>query len=265
MKAFSLIITLLCTEAFASCKLSSKYRYYSLSSPITMLLEELDLLGQLEAISVFHPVKNKEIKKLAGGIFLRPQVFGVKSKKKRIVFFDQSLEMRKNLSKVEDLNIIEVFTRKLGAFESFEVSVENVQNFLENCEKPLVALRKKVKEIKSNLLKKKFSKTVLFYLGSFSTFKKDPDLLIVGDGFVEDLKSIAKLKTYPSPLEYVPWSSKIMKSMPKNSLHIAVSDSIDKGKFLRVEKDKYNLKFRGALSPGIRQVYFIEYLLGLDI
>jgi hypothetical protein len=230
-----------------------------------MLLEELKLLGQLEAISVFHPIKDKKIKRLAGGIFLRPQVFGKSSLKKKIVFFDQSLEMRKNLSKVEDINIVEVFTRKLGAFESFNVSVEILQSFLEGCDKSIAELRKKINIIKAQLVKKKFNNTILFYLGQFSSFKKDPDLLIVGDGFVEDLKSIAKLKTYPSPLEYVPWSSKIMKAIPKDSLHIAVADSVDESKFLLVEKNKFNLKFRGALSPGIRQVYLIEYLLGLEI
>lgn len=230
-----------------------------------MLLEELKLLEDVEAISVFHPVKNKDIKKLAGGLFLRPQVFANKNSKKRIVFFDQSLEMRKNLSKVNGIELIEVFTRKLGAFSAFEVSSEILQNFLQDCKSEIKSIRTKVKTIKAKLQNRKFKKTILFYLGQFSEFKKDPDLLIVGDGFVKDLKDIAKIKTYPSPLEYVPWSAKIMKSMPKNTLAIGITDATLERSYTQVGKDKFNLKFRGALSPGIRQVYLLEYLIGLNI
>ncbi len=230
-----------------------------------MLLEELELLDEVEAISVFHPVKEDKVKKLAGGIFLRPQVFNKQTKTKKIVFFDQSLEMRKNLSKVEGIDLVEVFTRKRGAFTSFDVSVEILQSFLQGCEKKLSSIKSKVSSIKKKISKIKFDKVFLFYLGKFSSTKKAPELLIVGDGFVEDLKVITKLKTYSSPLEYVPWSAKIMKKIPKNSIHIAVSDSESLNSFKKVGKNRYNLKFRGALSPGIRQVYLLEFLIGLDL
>lgn len=258
------------------CHLNSKYEYYSLSSPITMLLEELSLLGEVEAISTFHPVTSAGVKKLAGGIFLTKKAFKssnkTKAKKERIIFFDQSHEMRRTLSKLSNGQILEVFTRKLGAFEAYKVSVEVLSSFLVNCESKLDALSARVLKIKRLIagqqLFKKYE-TVLFFLGEFDQNKKDPNLLIVNDGFVKDLIDGKNLKTYPSQLEYVPWSSKILKKI-QNVLFLSVSDlnasdiSMEKTQIARLKENKFKIKFRGALSPGIRQVLFLKELVRLD-
>lgn len=260
-----LIFFAVSTNGFA-CKLNDQYEYYSLSSPITMLFEELELLNQVEAISTFHPVKNNKIKKLAGGIFLTKNAFKTSSKikKKRIVFFDQSIEMRRNLSKVKEITLLEVFTRSIGAFEAYEVSKEIASSFLINCEEKLKKVDLKVKSIKQKVSKLKVNKTVLFYLGMFKKNKKDPDLLIVNDGFVKDFKG--KINSYPSELDYVTWSAKIMKGLPKDTLKISVTDSKqDKISLSVLDNGKYSILFRGALSPGLRQVYLIEEILKLNI
>jgi hypothetical protein len=225
-----------------------------------MLLEELELLDGIEAISTFHPVNNKRITKLGGGVFLTKKAFK-SSLKNKIIFFDQSMEIRRNLSKLTEGSIVEVFTRKLGAFEAYKVSVEILSSFLLGCEGRIIAINNKVNGIRERLLKTKFKRRVLFYLGEFKENKKDPDLLIVNDGFVKDLVEFGRLKTYPSSLEYVSWSQKILKTL-KGSLHLSVTDGFeDHIEITSLSNEKIALKFRGALAPGIRQVYLIDSLI----
>ncbi len=222
-----------------------------------MLLEELSLLDQIKAISVFHPVKSKKISKIAGGIFLTKRAFD--SKKKKIIFFDESIEVRRTLKNIENAEILEVFTRKIGAFEAYKVSKEILSSFTKNCEARIKEIDKRVKKIRLGLSQKKFLKTYLFYLGKFEKNKKDPELLIVNDGFVKDLIQHSNIKTYPSPLEYVTWSTKILKTISKNAIKLSISDGkLDNIEKKEIEPLKYSLFYRGALSPGIRQVYFLE-------
>ena len=234
-----------------------------------MLFEELGVITQLKAVSSFHPILDKTIPKLGGGLFLTKKAFDqpeLASKgKKKIIFFDQSMEMRRTLSKLAQGEILEVFTRKLGAFEAFKVSVEIASSFLIGCEKRLQKLNLKVEKIKKSIKERSFSKTILFYLGRFKKNKNDPNLLIVNDGFVKDLLSYTDLKTYPSSLEYVTWSQKVMKKL-NNSIKISVTDG--KKEKIEVKKmgdNKYSVIFRGALSPGIRQVYLLKELVSMAI
>jgi hypothetical protein len=232
-----------------------------------MLLEELNLLESLEAISVFHPVKATSVTRLGGGVFLTKKAFKP-SQKKKIIFFDQSMEMRRNLSKLiksTDSEVVEVFTRKLGAFEAYKVSVEILSSFLKGCDVELARTNIKVKAIKAKLLQAKIKRKIIFFLGEFKKNTRDPDLLIVNDGFVKDLIQFGRLKTYPSTLEYVSWSQKILKTL-NGSLLLSITDSNsvnqdDLLKVINISDGKVALRFRGALAPGIRQVFLIDLLL----
>jgi len=266
MKVFSLQLCVFFFFQFdsvsASCRLNPKYEYYSLSSSVSLLLEELGIVNQLSGVSSFHPLKDKRVKRLAGGLFLSHRAFKSNSNKKKIVFFDQSIELRRNLSKVSNIEIIEVFTRGVGAFDAFDISVEISSSFLMGCERKISFIQKEVESIKKKMQKKEVKVMTLFYLGKFNKNKKDPEMIIVNDGFVKDLKKYSKLQTYKSSLEYVIWSSKELKKLPLLRTSFSISDEDVEGMIkTKISSQKFNIVFRGALSPGIGQVYLLRELI----
>lgn len=261
MQVISLIFIFYIPFAFC-CELKKDIQIYSLSSPITMLLEELELLNkkQVLGISVFHPVKKFQGQKLAGGIFLSNQLF--ENSKGLIVFYDESQELNKKLSRISNINSLEIKTRELGAFSATKLSIQKLRPFLIGCELKLKSLEGKIVDIKKQVSNTKLKHEYLFYLNPFISKNKKPSLVIVNDGFVKSLIQFSKLKTYPSRLGYVNWSSKIMKKIGEDAVHIGVSDSLnDKISRSKLTDKVWNIDFRGALSPGIRQVYFMQELL----
>lgn len=250
-------IFLLIPAAF-SCETIPGVKIYSLSSPVTMLLEEIKALDskQVKAISVFHPVKSFDGERLAGGVFLTEKPFD--DIETSIIFFDESKDFRRNLSRLKKAKKIEVVSRDMGAFSAYELSKKILKPYLRRCDKELIELDLKVNHIKASLLNSKKNKLV-FYLNHIKKNGKKPNLVIINDGFVKSLIKYAKTKTYPSSLGYVNWSSKIMEKLNKDYLHIGVEDSkSDIFKFEKVTDKLFNLSFRGALSPGIRQIFLLE-------
>jgi hypothetical protein len=244
-----------------SCEINPKNNIYSLSSPVTFLLEELGLLDskKILAISVFHPVLNYSGKKLAGGVFLTEKSF--KDSIDSIIFFDESKDLKRNLSKLKESTKLEVISRDLGAFEAYELSKKKLIPYLRNCSSMITLLDKRVLKIKETLIDLKL-KPIVFYLGHFSKSLKKPNLIIVNDGFVKTLISLSKLKTYPSNLGYVNWSSKIMNKLEDSYIHVGVDDSKNNEmSFSKLSANTINTSFRGALSPGIRQILFLEKLM----
>jgi hypothetical protein len=228
---------------------------------VTLLLEELQLLDSknIIAISVFHPVLKFSGKKLAGGVFLTKKSF--KDNKDSIIFFDESKDLKRNLSKLKISKNIEVITRDLGAFEAYELSKNIIKPYLKNCNEAIAKLDKKVSFIKSKLENIKL-KPIIFYLNHFNQSLKRPNLVIVNDGFVKSLITISKVQTYPSSLGYVNWSARIMNKLEKEFIHIGVDESKeDQIKFNLLKERYFNTSFRGSLSPGIRQILFLEKLI----
>ena len=244
-----------------SCEINSKKNIYSLSSPITLLLEELELLDSksISAISIFHPVLNYSGKKLAGGVFLTEKAF--KDKTDSIIFFDESKDLKRNLSKLENSIVIEVISRDLGSFEAYELSKKMIKPYLKNCKTKLALVDKRVNLIKRSLNKIDL-KPIVFYLSHFSKSLKRPNLVIVNDGFVKSLITLTKIKTYPSSLGYVNWSGRIMKNLKDSHIHVGVEDNKnEKLEFKKLSNNIFNTSYRGALSPGIRQIFFLEKLI----
>jgi hypothetical protein len=77
----------------------------------------------------------------------------------------------------------------------------------------------------------------------------------VNDGVVKKLIKENKIKTYPSELSYVNWSSKIMDTLSKDFIHLGIEDSGSKlMKEIKRSSMKMTLIYPGALVPGFSQL-----------
>ena len=262
MKVISLLLFLFTFKAYA-CEL--KKPTYSLSGPITMILEELDLLNDknLKAISVFHPVKDYQGKRLGGGIFLSAKI--LKSLNSSVVFFDKSEELKRSLGKHKKLKLVEVNTRSMSAYKATIVSIEKIWSHLKNCSKKVEALEENVfqlwKEVEKNNFEPSHNK-LIFFIDEISSIKKLPRTAIVNDGVPKSFLVKKKIKTYKTPLEYVNWSSKMMNKQYIKYKKIGLVDAKDeKLRIQQLDSLHYNLYYRGALTPGIRQLRLASELI----
>ncbi|MBT4790053.1 MAG: hypothetical protein HON90_00655 [Halobacteriovoraceae bacterium] len=255
--AFSICFVFFCLQSLA-CELNEKI--VSLSGPITMLLEELNLQNDknLLAVSKFHPLKEKfkgEI--LAGGLFLSKKTLIKYSKTK--IFFDKSREFKNLMKRSHIKNTIEVDTRDQDPFEAFQTSLVKLSNSLSHCHKVVLALETKVTGIQKKLQLNPFLKKSIYFLGTFR-YGKIPQTVMANDGFVLSLKQFESYTGYPSDFAYLTWSDKILKTLVEHKL-IAVSESRSKEiKISKISEKRYNLSYRGLLTPGIRQIYFLKEL-----
>ena len=249
MKTVFSLFLLFYVTSVSACHLNQKI--ISLAGPVTMLLEELDLISDknLLAISKYHPVLSSQIKMLPGGLFLGKKVLS-EFPQKTTVIFDQSFELQKSLEHYFSGLLKELDTRGLDSLKAYKASVKVLNPFLKDCEERFKKIDILISELKKN--KKKISdKTLLFFLGKLKKKGKKPELLMVSDGPVKWLKNAKIIKTYPSELPYVTWSQKVLSSI-ENPLEFGLVAANENR--LKVEK----------LTPGIRQIYFlkdfIEYL-----
>ena len=249
------------SNSFA-CGLSEKI--VSLSGPITMLLEEMDLLKEnnLVAISSFHPVKNEtNADVLMGGIFLSTKT--LKSFDGATVFFDSSRDLEKVMKNQNLKNTVEVKTRGLSSTEAARLSIRLLEPRLKNCRTMLAEVKSKVKKLEEEISKAKKGK-VVFFLGDIT--HKLPTHVMVNDGFVLDLIKAKKLSTYQSDLAYVVWSEKELKKYSDHhfiGIHEKKSDSIYSASHMSSE-NRYNYSYPGILTPGISQVNFMLEFLRLE-
>lgn len=263
MKVISTLFILFFINHSFACSLNRPV--YSLSGPITMLLEEMNLLEDknLRAISVFHPVEKFSGEKLGGGIFLTQKAFN--SKDKGVVFYDTSEELKRTLSKIEHIHKIEVKTRSLTAFESSMESIQKLSPHLKNCVDKLASTKKKIQELQAKLISESISsdfKKLIVFLGKIKPkTKKLPQTIMVKDSITLSLLNTNKIETYDSPLHYVSWSSKLMNSEYKEYKRVGIYDcesNIIEQK--KIDNYHYNLCYRGVLIPGIRQLKFVSEL-----
>lgn len=248
---------------FAECAFKADIKKVaSLSGPMTVLFSELGLLKSpaIAGISHYHPVDRKGFsgRRFPGGIFLAPSV--LEDLSGAIVFYDESRELKKILETQRSLKAIEVKTRNLLPLDSIERSIELVLPILSGCESSLSVLRKKAQMLQSELIKKVPSgMRVYFYLGKIAD-SRFPEMLIVQDGAVKLLLQEKRIITYPSPLSYVNWSSKILQESGPSTLHVGIVDSGDSGKIeITKKKNTQNIFFPGALVPGLYQLRAFHY------
>lgn len=247
----------LISSSAKECSLSQKI--ISFSGPVTDLLSELNLLAdkKLMGISTFHSLKStSNVTLIPGGLFLSRKK--LRSMSESLIFFDKSLELSKQFE-LEQIKAIEVDTRGVDPFLATERILIQIEKVLNNCQSTLKAFRAKIDDIKSKLESKTYAKKMIFFLGEISTNGKLPELAISNDGAILFLKKHG-LKSYQSDLAYARWSAKHMKSY-KDYLLIGLSskmsDEIIKS---TISAQKINLSFRGVLTPGVRQIYFLDKL-----
>lgn len=248
--------------AFGKCYIQKSI--VSLSGPMTHFLEELDLVSDknLKAISKFHPL-NKEFKGevLAGGLFLSPQVF--QKYKDALIVFDKSREFKYLLEKSNHMNFLEIDSRDQDPFEVINLLEVKALGFLKGCRSQLSETSKKFKSLKEKLLKKNIEIKANFFLGSLSG--KLPETIIANDGPVIFLRKFAGFSTYPSELAYVNWSMREFKRQ-KGFVNIGLNETkTEEFKVKEVKPNYFDISYRGVLTPGIRQAYFLGELFKLSL
>lgn len=254
--AFSLFLIFNSLCSFA-CELNRPI--ISLSGPLTMMLEEMNLLGDknLVGISNFHPVKTYDGQIFSGGLFLSKSVLNKNSE--AFIFYDRSREFLKLLKSSKHKFYKAVETRELTPFEVVADLLLSIDQFTSKCESAITKLELKMEKLQQKLSKIK-GRNAVFFLGEIKS--KLPELVIANDGFVTFLKQNKNYKTYPSTLSYVPWSKKSL-----SKLKDLVLVGIHEGKMFQLTKassNRYNIQFRGILTPGIRQIYFLEKFYQLE-
>lgn len=248
-----------------SCELNYPSDIISLSGPITHLLLELKLLKvPVVAISEFHGIDQKQFSGIIfkGGLFLSPQV--LKNLKQPLIFFDESLEQRKTINKLE-LKGVELITKNLDPFEVFELSKLKLIPYLKNCDSELAKIQIKIVEIKKVIERsKKRDGYYFFYLGEIKKEGRRPNLIMI-DNFVLTFVKNKLIKTYPSQLNYVPWSEKIIHEYEKKKTYSIglVTSSIGKNQLelKKVSENEFNYYHPALLVPGLAQINFLQELL----
>lgn len=242
-------------SCFSACRLEQEM--VSLSGPMTMLLEEMDLIKdpKLLAISKFHPVKNAHGKtRLAGGLFLSPKIFHQYSKS--LIVFDKSREFKYLLKKSQHNLSLEIDSRDQDPFEVMNYLLLKLREMTKGCRQNIKKMQKLSQQIKEQIVKQAIPLKAVFFLGSIQT--RLPEIVMNNDGFVMFLRRKQLVESYPSPLAYVNWSQKELGRL-NNYLFVGLGTAgTDKLEIQKKGERRYNLLFRGLLIPGIRQIKFLQ-------
>ncbi len=260
-----LLITFFLSFSTFACEFNTPQPVLSLSGPISHLLKRLDLLGhpQVKAISIFHGIGASDFKgdRLGGGVFLSGDY--LKKFSSPLVFIDESMELRKNLEH-QKLLPIEIKTRNLDPFQAYKISLEKLAPYLKGCEKKITNMELYVADqMKRSRSFTKLKGTFIFYLGELRGVGRPPNLIMV-DNFVLWFKNKILLETYPTKLNYAPWSEKVMKILLKGKvIEIGLINKETKDNLLVVQtlsKTKINLIHPSLLIPGIAQIDLLQPL-----
>jgi len=263
-----IILSFLTLSAWASetCQFRKNItQVYSLSGSITMALKSVGLTKdpKLKGVSIFHPLDKNEFKGqfLPGGVYLSRE--SAKKMEGGLVFFDESRELSK-FFQMMSVRKEEIKTRNLTPLEVNELVIQKISQITDGCEQKLRALSLTGKQLANEILRSippQFS--AVFFLGALKK-KSAPEMIMVNDGILKWLMEKKKIKTYPTQLSYLPWSSKMMNELSPSTYHIGLKDS---GASLfydleKIEEKRLNLHYPGALIPGISQLeawlYFFQ-------
>lgn len=252
-------------DTSAACDFKSHVtKVYSLSGPMTVALKHMGLLKspKVFGISVFNPIEQKDFKgkRFPGGVFISQSTFSEFNG--GVVFYDESRELSRILDPMSSIQGIQIKTRGLVPGEVTTYLIKELENFVGGCEKQLADLKDATKKEEAKLLSH-FPKPlfVVYFLGEYRQ-GKPPEMLIVNDGVVKWLVENGKIKTYPSPLAYVNWSAKVMKTLPDSLIRVVVKDSAEgMVKSKKTEADHIKFTYPGSLVPGISQLEAWNYLM----
>lgn len=245
----------------AACKFKADVKkVISLAGSSTVILKELGLLAKVQGISVFNPIGPHEFsgKVYPGGIFLSHG--SLSELENSVVFYDESRDLKKVLSSRSNIRAFEIRTRNLIPAEAVKVTLTALAPHLQNCEEQIKAVNLKVSALEEKLLTKLPATTnVVFYLGELRNHQA-PEFVMVNDGVVKWLNEKKKIKTYPTTLAYVNWSSKLMRELPEDTLHVGIKDSgREMKKEIKKSSRKMTLIYPGSLVPGVTQLEAFLY------
>ncbi len=237
---------------------------YSLSGPVSLAFRDLGLLKstKLKGVSVFHPIEKEKFSGtyLPGGVFLSHDT--VKSLAGSLIFYDESRELGRILKRYPSIKSIEIKTRSLNPLEVILLMEKELASYVWACDLNSMSSRMvtRLSELKKIIPKKK---TIFFFLGPIQSGRL-PELLMVQDGVVKWMLDQKLITTYPSPLAYVNWSSKILNTFQKDILKVGIVDSGSRmQKERKISQAGINLTFPGSLIPGFGQVEAMIYLFSL--
>lgn len=260
MKLFLSLIFCLSFSAWGDCHL--KHPLYSLAGPSTTILKSIGLLGDknLKGISSFNPISQKDYSgpRIGGGIFLsrrEEKVFnGVE------VIYDHSRELDRYF-KGREYSSVGIDSIGMTPHLVVEKVLSILTPRLEGCETEVENLLKKNADLKFIKFKRKMK--IIFFLGAISKEKRLPELVIGNDGFVTAFKQTGQIETYPSELNYIRWSQKILKSLSSDFLYVGISEPKDQKEisFKKLDKNHFNIIFPGALTPGQTQLELMSYIV----
>lgn len=258
MKIFVSIFLLYSSVSFACTFKSDVKKVISLSGSMTVLLNETGLLKDVTGISVFNPASNYKGKVYPGGLFIAQSM--LRDFEHAVVFFDRGEQIRKILASKKTIKAVEVSTRDLLPLEVVELSKKLLSPYVNGCEEKFVSYTLKAKETQEKLLSA-FKKplNVVFYLGEIKG--RFPELVISHDGVVKLLLKEKKIISYPTELAYVNWSARVMSSLPKNTLHVGVSDpGMKEQREIKRSSLGTTLIYPGSLVPGLSQLEAFLFL-----
>jgi len=267
VKVTILIYLFSLTLAQSKCHLKPEYKYISLSGPITHhLYQYLEIVNDpsIKAISAYHKIPQGQFagKYLGGGLFLSSKYLSAEGE--TVVFFDKSRDLKRNLKKSKIKKSIEVETRGLTPFEVMVMAQEKLDPFLVNCERKknnLAPMIKKWEEKLERSFQQGLNLPVVFFLGKLDKGQRLPNQLMVNDGFVKWLNDKELIRSYPSPLAYVSWSGKILKTLlPRVSIGLDTSASEKANMNFAGKKNHWNLQSGVGLIPGWPQASLLEIL-----
>jgi len=197
-----------------------------------------------------------------GGVYLSKKE--LRAYRKYQVYFDESQDLEKILKQANIEKRTQIVSRSKTSLQvAKEVRLTLAKNLV-GCEKQLAKFDQKLQRVKKKI-SETAKKKMIFFLGEIKS--RLPQLIIARDGFVLDLIEHGHLETFESELAYVMWSRKDLSSY-ENYLLIGVGESKKKVQALNTEKIgkyKVNVFFRGALTPGISQVNFLNTLVSSNL
>ncbi len=254
MKIF-FILFLLSSLSF-SCELDKKSEFISLSGPISSLLDEMDLLPSLKAMSDFSHRQSSKVKRIKGGVFLSPRA--LRTDDQTVIFYDKSTSLEKTLKEITLKQLVEVDLLSLSPYEAFMKTKMIIKPFVHNCSRRLSLIHKKYLALNNANKKMDRGKPIVLYLGKIKK-NKYPQLIFGHDGISIFIKKYGNY-IVSSKLPYLPWSSKLKKKYPKETKHFGVYEN-ENLSFEKVKQNNYNFSCPGVLTPGLDQIICLQKLL----
>jgi len=263
-RIFVWISFLLSSNQVISCSLSPNNEYISLSNSVSYLFQELGLLKDPRWIgaSEYHPINRSQFEGTIyyGGVYL--SIKSLKKFKNRVVFFDQSRDLNKNLKKANIEKAIEVNLRSLEPWKALEKSLELINPYLKNCSNQIDKIKMYSNRIQSNLKSfKKINKNFFFFLGTLKNKEKNSNMMVLNDGFVKSLVASKKILSYPSDLAYFIPSQRILRQFPE-SVWIGLSGKANsKWSVEKVNNRVYTLESELMFSAGLGHLKILKRVL----